>query len=348
MRSLHVAVVGCALACGLLLGACGLELGGLEGPDGGMEGGADSGPPVDVMTPDLGTGETESGTPCLCTDPLPDNTWTFVAYDGAGRPPCPAQYGAQQDTVENPTAGATQCACTCNGVGTQPTCTGNVSLTYAFGSSAQCNSLSGTLTCGSSCQATNAGGGGGGGNYQYLGFSGTVLPQGGTCNAPTVVTNVPAASSQQGRSCALAGATGSCGGALVCVPEPGAPYGTCIAKPGKQVCPMGYPNTHFVGSGVTDTRGCGPGPCTCSLDRGTCSTPSVRAYWGTNNCSGSEWANDPRAANGSCVATGWNGVGTIQSCVFTSTNANPTCAFKGVYAPSGALSLDNAQTICCR
>jgi hypothetical protein len=335
----------------ILLGACGLELG---GPAADVDGGSDASTGdgggvdvMDVMTPDLGTGETESGA-CVCTDPLPDGTWTFVAYNGASRPTCPMQYGSPNDTLESPTAAATQCTCQCNGLQTQPTCTGDVAFAFGFGSSNQCNTRTGTVTCGSSCSAANAGGGGIGGDYQYLSFNGVVTPTGGGCNAPTVDASVPAATSQQGRSCALEGTTGTCG-ALACVPDPGAMYTLCIASSAIVTCPAGYPNAHATGTAIDDTRGCGPGPCTCALDRGSCSTPSVRSYWGSSTCSGNEWANGPRAANGACVATGYTGgAGDIESCQYTSTNSGAACAFNGAFAPDGGLALQNARTICCR
>ncbi len=239
MVSLRLAaVIGAAIGA-VLASACGLELGGIplevdaSSPDAMADGGVLDA--TDVMTPDLGTGETEAGN-CICSDPLPDGTWSFVAYNGASRPACPAQYGAAADTLESPTAGATQCTCQCNGLQAQPTCTGAVSFSYGFGSNNQCNTRTGTVTCGSSCLAANAGGGGIGGDYQYLAFNGTVAPSGGGCNAPTVDASMPAVTSQQGRSCALQGGTGACGG-LVCVPDPGATYTVCIVKAGSVTCP---------------------------------------------------------------------------------------------------------------
>lgn len=233
----------------------------------------------------------EAGIACVCTDMLPDGTWTFTAYDGTSRPNCPNAYGTPNDVVENPQVAATQCSCQCNGLATQPTCDGNAQFTFGFGNNNNCNTRTGTITCGSTCQNTgNAGAGGNNGDYGNLALTGTIQPSGGSCNAAAADASVPAPTAQQGRACSLTGSTSSCNGGLAYVPDPGVPYVVCIAKAGKQMCPSGYPNTHYVGTGISDTRACGPS-CNCVLSRGTCSTPQVRTYWGNTSCNSSqEWA----------------------------------------------------------
>lgn len=346
------AVLGAAL-----VGACGLEMGGpaLGGDGGGPDGTMGDGAAFDAgadgfMTPDLGTGETESGAACVCTDPLPDMSWHFVAYDGTGRPACPMQYGTPSDVLENATAPAAQCTCQCNGVAMQPACGGNVAFTYGFGGSNQCNSRTGTVTCGTGCTAGGgAGAGGDAGDSLYLSFMGSVTASGGSCNSPTTAVGLPDASAQQGRDCSLAGALGSCMGGLACAPDPGSMFALCIAKAGTNPCPSGYPNPHVVGAGLTDTRGCGPSACTCSLNPGSCSTPDVHAYWAVGCPGGSEFQNGPRSASGACVTTSFSGVTAgIQSCYYTSTNMGASCTFTGTFAADGGVALTGPQTICCR
>lgn len=333
------------------IAACGLELGGtpadLEAglPDGNVDDALDA--PMDVMTPDLGTGETESGAQCTCTPPLP-NGWQFVAYDPMTRPSCPSSYGSPTDTHENPTAAATQCACNCSGLATQPTCTADASFAYGFGSgSMTCNTFTGNITCGSVCRTTNVSHSGNANDLSYLSVNGTVTPSGGSCNAASPSVTTPAPTSQQGRVCALQDTPGVCGQGA-CVPTPSQGYAVCIAKAGMDACPQDFPNAHVVGDAIGDTRSCGPNACTCALSMGTCSAPQVRLWWGSTTCGNNEWSGGPRTANGTCVATGYGGAGgNIQSCRYTSTNSGAACTFTGSFMPQGGLGVTNAKMICC-
>ena len=240
--------------------------------------------------------------------------------------------------------------CTCNGLATQPTCGGDAKFNYGFGTANNsCNKTTGQVTCSPGCTQNSATQNGNGGDFAYLNFSGTITPAGGTCNAPTTSSTIPAATSQPGRLCQLQGSPGTCGNGA-CVPTPSAGYAVCIQKAGTQTCPVDFPNTHYVGDSVSDNRSCGPNACNCTLDVGTCTTPQVSAYFGSINCTINGWGSNPQAADGTCKGTTYNGGGpvNIQSCKYTSSpSGNAACTMKGTFAPQGNLGLNNLLTICC-
>src|ERR1044071_6297129 len=106
MGTVRLALIVGGLGGAALVGACGLVEGGVGadmdsgGPDtmmmmmgdgGGMDVTMLPEAPMDIMTPDLGTGETESGVTCTCTPAIPAN-WSVVDLNPKTRPACPMNW----------------------------------------------------------------------------------------------------------------------------------------------------------------------------------------------------------------------------------------------------------------
>ena len=363
MRSARLAVILGALVGGGAVGACGLEAGGLpiDGGDlpdtsSGDAMSADSGvdvpmlpdAPSDIATPDLGTGETESGTPCTCTPPVP-NGWAVVTYDGTARPACAAGYDTPANTVENIQGGAATCSCKCTSAPSQnPVCAGAVTFKLAFDKNNSCGgSPQGNISAGVACTNGSWQFNGGGMDLDWLAVSAQPpTPAGGTCANPSSSVNVPAATSDQGRKCTLQGTAAACGQGL-CVPTPSTMGDAiCVAKAGIQACPMGFPNTHFVGDSIGDNRGCGPDLCACALAKGTCTAPALSLY-DKQNCNANDRLINAQAADGVCRNPNLGGSKTFQSVQYTSQSQGASCGFSGNFNPTGTTFPVNVQTICC-
>lgn len=340
--------------------ACGLESGGPgEDPDSGMLDVvmADAtndftlpDAPMDIMTPDLGTGETEAGTLCTCTPAVP-NGWSPVIYSDKARPPCGKEFDSPDNTVENVTFNATNCTCTCGmNPMAQPSCTGNV--TFTMGYATNCGTASNTMiTCGATCTS---------GSWQFnatsndldnMSASGNApSPSGGTCGSVNVGKQLGSVMMDSGRTCKPKVAPGSCGAGL-CVPTPMAPDGICIEMAGKQTCPSGFPNTHFVGTTnnpTVDNRTCAANlPCGFT-NMGTCSKPTLSLWQSNNNCSGNE-AFGPYLADGTCHNPGFGNGVTFQSARYASTPSGAQCGYTGQCTASGGVAINPAtqMTICC-
>jgi hypothetical protein len=161
---------------------------------------------------------------------------------------------------------------------------------------------------------------------------------GGTCG-PALFTTVPDAGAGQGQICGGQSQFGAgCSGAQVCALVPDS-FQACVARSGQRACPGGYGNTHAVGA-VNDTRACSV--CTCN------GTPQCAAEWNFYNspgCSG-----NPQISlhpDGGCQTTGSAGMVFQSNSLVTDAGA-PTCGAPSAPAtPTGALTLDNQQTVCC-
>lgn len=346
-------------ACGLVEGGVGGDLDSGSGPDVVMmtDGGGmmdvlmlpDA--PMDIMTPDLGTGETEAGILCTCT-PLVPNGWNVVTYVQKSTPGCDKAFNGPVNTFENVTAPAPTCACSCGAsLITPTTCTGNVTFNVKHDNN-NCSTADGlSITAGTSCTMGSWQYNGTGQEYDHMAVSATAPnPSGGQCGNVTVMKSAQQPTSDQGRTCKPKVAPGTCGNGL-CVPTPAAPDGICIAMLGIQAqCPMGWPNTHYVGIGMTpftDTRGCAANQA-CTLNPGTCSTPQLSAWQSNNNCQGGA-ALGPQAADGTCQNVGLGNGVTFQSARYTSTPSGASCSWAGQCVASGTVTINaaSAMTICC-
>jgi hypothetical protein len=263
--------------------------------------------------------------------PTPPGGWSFVGFAANNQPGCPS--GQQTSNVDvDPMLQSASCSCTCD-VGTPPTCTGRVSTMWgSSNSNGMCpNASSGMFAADGMC------------NMMLLQVEpfmqvGQPAGAGGTCVAnPT--TTIPPAGSTKGQICS--GQTkfgGGCSGGLVCALAPTS-FQACIAKNGQTGCPTGpYTNSHFAGT-LNDSRGCSQ--CKCS------GTPSCALTWNffaNGNCSGQPFTLNP---DGSCQATG-NGAGGYASNRLTGSAANASCAQPQMQPmPTGQLSINGEQTVCC-
>ncbi len=362
MGMVRLALVFGGLTGEAVVGACGLEAGGPGGdvdsggdPDVMIDGAADitmlPDAPMDIMTPDLGTGETESGVLCTCTAAVP-NTWSVVVYSPKTRTMCGNDFDSSSDVIEDPVAQPATCMCTCSSSPqTQPTCTGSLQFSLNFDSGSSCNNQSFNITVGSMCTAGPFGAYSATGNRLNM-MAVTGNPPnagGGTCGGVNVTKGGPAPTSDEGRTCKPKVPPGKCGPGL-CVPTPMAPDIICILKAGIQLmCPAGFPNTHYVGTGgnpITDGRICTPSQV-CTLNRGTCSTPSM-SLWPSGNtmCNNNPANTEPVDSSCNTVSYG-NGPLTFGSASYSSNNSGASCSYGGTCTASGTVTPANVVTICC-
>jgi hypothetical protein len=364
MGSLRFALIGGGLGGALLVGACGLESGGPgEDPDSGMtpdvimaDGFGGDGfmlpdAPMDIMTPDLGTGETEAGTLCTCTPAVP-NGWSPVIYSQKSRPGCGKDFDSPANTVENVTFNPTVCACGCNiNPTTQPSCTGNVTFTMGYANN--CGTTSNTtITANSTCTM---------GTWQFSATSNDLNNMSATANAPSpssgacgnvaVGKSLGAVMMDSGRTCKPKVAPGSCGAGL-CVPTPMAPDSVCIEMAGHQTtCPGGFPNQHWVGTTnnpTLDNRDCAANQPCGFTNMGTCSKPTLSLWQSNNTCTGNE-AFGPYLADGTCHNPGFGNGVTFQSARYASTPSGAQCGYTGQCTASGKVFINPAteMTVCC-
>lgn len=358
--------LSCAASALVLASACGLELGGPGDADSGPDSGApgdgsandQTAPPdgpsdaMDFDIPDLGTGETETGAPCTCVPPIP-NGYTVVAYDAVARPSCPPDYGMQKDLVENPTAAASTCTCSCNATpGQQPACAcgaNPATFNLTFDNSSACNGAQDTAAASAAPGCNNAAKSysstGNGLDYVKAVPAAACTPSGGTCSVPTKTTTFPQVNVSQGRSCTLTGATTSCMSG-VCVPVPTAGYDVCVTKGTLDPCPVDFPKDHLAGTSVDDTRSCGPSACTCAIGGTTCGVPQL-SFFDKNNCGGNDLL-VTIAADGTCKPVNWGNNRATSSTRYASTPSGATCSFGGTFTPQGGLGVKSGARICCR
>jgi hypothetical protein len=358
------ALVFGGLAGAGVVGACGLESGGPGGDidSGGSDvvitdGGVDivmlPDAPMDIMTPDLGTGETESGMLCTCTPQVP-NGWSVVIYNQKMRPACGKDFDMPSNVIENPTAQPATCNCTCSmNPQTQPACTGNVSFGLNFGPANTCVEQQQTIVAGTTCTAGPFGPysapDGGGGLDDLAVKANAPSPSGGACGGVNVTKGGPMPTSEQGRTCKPKAAPGTCGQGL-CVPTPNAPDGICIQMAGVRMCPGGFPNTHYVGTGATpifDGRICTPSQGCAFTNMGACSTPSL-SFWAQNNpnCNGGPQYTKPSDTSCTQVSHG-DGPLTYGSTRYGSNISGAACGYGGACNSGGSVSPANIVTICC-
>lgn len=300
--------------------------------------------PMDIGTPDLGTGETEAGLPCTCIPMVPAG-WKITSYTAKSRPACSNGWSNPTNGIENAAAPPPTCACNCGSAPTmQPACTGSTNFTLNFSKANLCNASTGMVPANTTCTTGQWNFAPGSNGLDYLAITGAKpTPSNGTCGSVSIAKTLPSPTSDQGRSCDLTAALGSCGNGS-CVATPSPPDAICIEKDGVQQCPPTFPNTHFVGASIVDTRGCTASQGCTFTNMGTCSTPSV-SLWATVSCGGQPAAME--LADGSCNFVAFGNAITLQSTSYTSTISGAACGFAGTCLPTGSISLANIRTICC-
>lgn len=325
------------------LSACGLES---NGPDLGAGRAPADGAAADDR-PNLDAGDAS----CTCIPPVPAG-YSVVAYDQKARAPCPPGYDTPHDLVESPTAAATTCSCSCNGVAQQPTCScGSNPATFnlVFGSTSTCGGGSNTALASASPNCNNASksysASGGGLNYVKAIPAASCAAAGGSCQAATEVQTFPKATADEGRACVLAAGTRTCSlGA--CVPAPGGSYAVCVSNGTLDACPADFSVSRVVGTAVDDTRACGPAQCACAPSSVACAAPKL-TLWDSSGCSSG--SKTTVVADSACTFIGWGNNHTTAAADYeVPTNGNATCAFGGTFTPQGGLGLVGATRVCCR
>jgi hypothetical protein len=266
----------------------------------------------------------------LCV-PTPPNGWSFVGFSADSEPGCPS--GQQTSNVDvDPVLQQASCSCTCN-VGNAPTCTGHVTTMYGMGGGT-CPTNGGMFAADGMCNYTPV-------TVEPFVQVGQPAGSGGTC-VPNPTTTVPAAGSTRGQICS--GETkfgGGCPGGQVCALAQSA-FQACIAKGGQLGCPSGaYGNVHYAGT-LNDSRGCSK--CNCN------GTPSCSLQWifyNTGNCSGQVGLTlNP---DGACQATMAGGMVYYGSSRLTGSASDAGCAPPQMQPmPTGQLSINGEQTVCCQ
>ena len=125
----------------------------------------------------------------------------------------------------------------------------------------------------------------------------------------------------------------------------------CVTNSTLQACPSDFPIPHIVGTGVSDTRACGPSACTqCALvDAGTCGVPQLTLYSGDNNCGNTGSSVTIPADNSTCVSAGFGNGATFDSARYTIAQSGGACGYaQGAFGPTGSLGVTGAIRICCR
>jgi hypothetical protein len=265
-----------------------------------------------------------------CVDPAPVG-WSFIAFTAASQPACPSELPQSALVDVDVTAAPAQCSCTCT-LDSPPACTGMFLVT--IGDQGAC----GTYAADGPADGTCIG-------------AGTVLPyaqvwppagaSAGACKANPVTTK-PDAKATRGQICSGEETFGAgCVGGQVCARVP-SPFLTCVAKAGQQVCPSGggYSTLHFAGV-LSDTRGCTP--CACE------SPPKCGIAWdlfNNPNCAG-----NPKVTLHPTDTCGPTNTPTekFSSTRLTASASDASCAPPAQQPqPTGAIQLDQAQTVCCR
>jgi hypothetical protein len=258
----------------------------------------------------------------------PPGGWAFVAFDPSAQLGCPSALHATSVDVD-PIENQAQCSCSC-AVGTPPTCSGNVSTSY--GNSGTCPTMGGQFPADGSCAKTPV-------TVMPYAQVGNPAGSGGTCTAMSMPM-VPPAGSSKGQICGGQNKFGAgCPSGKVCALVPDS-FSQCIAKGGQVACPGGdYGNLHFVGN-LKDTRGCSA--CKCG------GTPQCALTWNFFSnpaCNGT--AQFTLHPDGNCQATG--GTTMYSSSSLTGDATNATCGAPTMEpSPTGQITLDAEQTVCCQ
>ncbi len=329
MRTRSIAVlVALALAgCGDIIGLDGYDL------DGGSvdaiatdSGGGDAQSDVvqNDVVPDGGCNQVTS----VCVPDLPSG-WSWDIYDPDTRGACANGYATPTDVEEGIDAGAAACGCGCTT--TNPTCTGDVTITA--GTNGACNNISNqTDTTNMACNTLT--------QFSTSGASISVTgpaPDGGSCTATPSQTLPTVGYDHQGRTCAFTGTPGSgCTAGNVCVPNP-APFTMCVSQPGVNACPASFPTQHLVGTAIADTRSCTS--CGCTFDAGAC-VGTATIYTNTGCSTGQTNI----TANGTCTTV--NGNRTWRAFAYAPAST-ASCAGTAVSA-DGGVQFSDMTTVCCK
>lgn len=263
----------------------------------------------------------------VCVPDLPSG-WAWNVYDPDTRTLCATGYATPTDVEEGIDAGPANCVCGCTT--TNPTCTGNVTITA--GTNGGCNNISNQNdTADAACNALT--------QFSTNGASISVTgpaPAGGSC-APAPSQTLPAVGHDHyGRTCALtATPTGGCTAGNVCVPNP-TPFTMCVSQAGVNACPAGFPTQHLVGTTLADTRGCTA--CGCTFDAGACVgtatlNTNVGCTTGATNIT----------ANGTCQQV--NGNRTWHGFAYAPAST-ASCGGTAVSA-DGGVAFSDLTTVCC-
>jgi hypothetical protein len=265
-----------------------------------------------------------------CVDPPPGG-WSFVAFAPtapASQSACPSSLhtaAVDVDPIDTPAT----CSCSC-GVGTAPTCTGMV--TSKFGTNGTCTMQGGSAPADGSCGTVPVAVGA----YAQIG---NPAGSGGSCVPDAGITK-PAAGSTQGEICSGENKFGAgCSAGQVCALAP-APFGACIAKNGQVACPTSsYSTAHYAGQ-LNDTRSCTN--CQCG---GTPTCALTWSFYNSPKCNAN--AALVLTPDGTCQPTG-AAAGAYTSNMLVGSAAGSTCAPPAMQPmPTGQVSLDAEQTICC-
>jgi hypothetical protein len=119
-------------------------------------------------------------------------------------------------------------------------------------------------------------------------------------------------------------------------------FEACVHHGGANMgCSPAYPTAHAIGT-LQDDRGCAS--CSCGTPSATCS--GTWNFYGSMNCAGAVGIST--TADGACNATGNQNPATqFQSYMVVAPPTNVACAAPAQPAPTGAVTLNGADTICC-
>jgi hypothetical protein len=261
-----------------------------------------------------------------CVPTPPGGGWAFVSFDPTSQSGCSP--GMQTTNVDvDPTDTPAQCSCACK-VATAPTCTGNVMT--AYGNNGMCTSMGNQFQADGSCNRTPV---------MVMAYAQVNGPagSGGMCSA-TPTTTIPPAGATKGQICSGETKFGAgCPSGQVCAQVPGPQ--ACVAKNGQVACPANdYTTLHFVGN-LRDTRGCSN--CKCN---GTPACALTWNFYSSPSCNGQVALS--LHPDGNCQATG--GPQLYGSNSLTGDSQNATCGAPTMQpGPTGQVTLDAEQTVCC-
>ena len=171
----------------------------------------------------------------------------------------------------------------------------------------------------------------------------TVLPvqsAGGSCEAIPELKADPARFETRLSACRAPASNDGCTAGSLCAPRPEEPYtdSICIWRPGETECPTGYAERHTGFNEIEDERGCSE--CTCGDPIGLCDDASITMF--------SQICNTPIAgvltADGQCQSTRAQQTRTV---VYNPGQPSAFCS-PSESTPSGAATMRDATTICCR
>ncbi len=273
--------------------------------------------------------------------PVVPSSWTLIAYDPGGRPPCAAGWGSSVPLLEGPDAGAPFCTCACGGPLANP-CVDGVATLSLGQSVCACGSVQNRqLLSDGGCDAIGSPIGPPCSSWGDGVVEPIAPPASVACaDAPQ---RPPITYGAQGESCIpLENAGGGCPPGMGCLPGP-APAVACVEAAGIQACPSGFTQQHVVydPTNVVDQRQCGA--CGCSTTPTSCSGASLTLY------------DDPACGQNPVVLQADGGCDTFQGNPsdagwfrYSATLNAPTCGADAASTSlDGGLVLRAPATICC-